>query len=72
MAMDEYCPTELVLPTAVILDGIAPPEFVGVAVGDMAVLLVNSNQSGEYAMLGSSSLTLIRMVVVLEPPELFA
>ena len=29
------------------LDGIAPPELVGVAVGDIAVLLVNTNQSGE-------------------------
>ena len=57
---------------SIVVDGIAPPVFVGVAVGDMAVLLVRTNQSGEYAMLGSSSLTLIRMVVVLEPPELFA
>ena len=27
-------------------EGIAPPELVGVAVGDMAVLLVKTNQSG--------------------------
>ena len=27
-------------------DGIAPPELVGVAVGDIAVLLVKTNQSG--------------------------
>ena len=29
------------------VDGTAPPELVGVAVGDMAVLLVKTNQSGE-------------------------
>ena len=31
---------------SIIPEGIAPPEFVGVAVGDIAVLLVNTNQSG--------------------------
>ena len=44
MAMDVYSPTspfESITP-----DGIAPPELVGVAVGDMAVLLVRTNQSG--------------------------
>ena len=32
---------------SIIPEGIAPPELVGVAVGDMAVLLVKTNQSGE-------------------------
>ncbi len=45
MAMEECSPT---LPIeSMTVDGIAPPELVGVAVGDMAVPLVNSNQSGE-------------------------
>ena len=44
MTMDEYSPT---LPVeSMIVDGTAPPELVGVAVGDMAVLLVKTNQSG--------------------------
>ena len=42
---------EVVNPTlpveSMTVDGIAPPELVGVAVGDIAVLLVNTNQSGE-------------------------
>ena len=43
--MEEYSPT---LPIeSMTVDGTAPPELVGVAVGDMAVLLVNTNQSGE-------------------------
>ena len=43
--MELYWPT---LPVAVIMpDGIAPPVFVGVAVGDMRVLIVKSNTSGE-------------------------
>ena len=45
MAMDEYAPT---LPVeSMTVDGTAPPELLGVAVGDMAVLLVKTNQSGE-------------------------
>ena len=68
--MEFQFPTLPVL--SMVVEGSAPPVFVGVAVGDMAVLLVRTNQSGEYAMFGSSSLTLIRMVVALEPPELFA
>ena len=38
-------------------DGIAPPALVGVAVGDMATSLVNSNQSGVYDIEGAASLT---------------
>ena len=52
--MDEYSPT---LPVeSMTVDGIAPPEFVGVAVGDIAVSLVNSNQSGLYEIEGAASL----------------
>ena len=67
---------EVCLPTSPveskIPDGIAPPVLVGVAVGDIAVPFVKTNQSGEYEMSGASSFTIILMVVVLEPPELFA
>jgi hypothetical protein len=31
---------------SIMSEGIAPPELVGVAVGDIAVLLVKTNQSG--------------------------
>ena len=44
-AIDDSRPTyadESMMP-----DGTAPPALVGVAVGDMAVLLVKTNQSGE-------------------------
>jgi hypothetical protein len=44
MAMDEYSPT--IASESMTVDGTAPPELVGVAVGDMAVLLVKTNQSG--------------------------
>ena len=53
-------------------DGIAPPELVGVAVGDMAVLLVKTNQSGEYEMSGVSSFTVMLTVALTEPPLLLA
>ena len=45
MAMEEYSPTSPV--ESIMPEGIAPPELFSVAVGDMAVPLVNSNQSGE-------------------------
>ena len=70
MAMDVYSPTlpfESRMP-----DGIAPPELVGVAVGDMAVLLVNTNQSGLYEMSGISSFTVMFTVAEDEPPLLLA
>ena len=70
MAMDAYSPTlpfESSMP-----DGIAPPELVGVAVGDMAVLLVKTNQSGLYEMSGISSFTVMFTVAEDEPPLLFA
>ena len=38
---------EAPMPEAITADGIAPPALVGIAVGDMAVSLVNSNQSGK-------------------------
>ena len=38
---------EAPMPEATTADGIAPPVLVGIAVGDIAVSLVNSNQSGE-------------------------
>ena len=53
-------------------DGIAPPELVGVADGDIAVLLVKTNQSGEYAMSGASSLMVMLTVAEDEPPLLLA
>ena len=37
---------EAPMPEATTADGIAPPVLVGIAVGDIAVSLVNSNQSG--------------------------
>ena len=43
--MDEYSPISPV--ESMTVDGIAPPVLVGVAVGDIAVLLVKTNQSGE-------------------------
>ena len=70
MAMDVYSPTlpfESRMP-----DGIAPPEFVGVAVGDMAVLLVKTNQSGLYEISGASSLTVMFTVAEDDPPLLLA
>ena len=54
------------------VDGTAPPELVGVAVGDMAVLLVKTNQSGLYATSGASSLMVMFTCAEAEPPELFA
>ena len=68
--MEEYWPTAFVEST--IPDGIAPPVLDGVAVGDIAVLLLSTNQSGEYEMLGISSLTSKLNVNEVEPPELFA
>ena len=50
----------------------APPELVGVAVGDMAVLLVKTNQSGLYEISGASSLTVMLTVALTEPPLLLA
>ena len=70
MAMEECDPTtpkESTMP-----EGIAPPELVGVAVGDMAVLLVKTNQSGEYEIFASSSLTVMLTVAEDEPPLLLA
>ena len=46
--------------------------MVGVAVGDMAVLLVRTNQSGLYEMTGASSFTVMLTVALTEPPLLFA
>tara|TARA_B100000073_G_C23513939_1_gene484986 strand:- start:3 stop:134 length:132 start_codon:yes stop_codon:yes gene_type:complete len=43
--MEFHCPALPML--SMVADGIAPPVFVGVAVGDIAVLLVKTNQSGE-------------------------
>ena len=43
--MEEYSPTMPV--ESMTVDRIAPPALVGVAVGDIAVPFVNSNQSGE-------------------------
>ena len=60
------------LPIAIILDGIAPPELVGVAVGDIAVLLVKTNQSGLYERSGASSFTVMFTVAEDEPPLLLA
>ena len=70
MAVEEYSPTSPV--ESMTVDRIAPPELVGVAVGDMAVPLVNSNQSGEYEMSGTSSLTVMFTVAEDEPPLLLA
>lgn len=57
IAIEVYWP---MLPVeSMIADGIAPPEFVGVTVGDIAVLLVRTNQSGEYEMSGASSFTVM-------------
>ena len=72
MAMDECFPTVFAPPISIILDGIAPPELVGVAVGDMAVLLVRTNQSGLYEMTGASSFTVMFTVALTEPPLLLA
>ena len=50
MAVEVYPPT---LPDeSIIPDKVAPPTLVGVAVDDMVVLLVRTNQSGEYEMSG--------------------
>ena len=70
IAIEENWPTAFVEST--MPDGIVPPVLVGVAVGDIAVLLLRTNQSGEYEMLGVSSLTSKLNVNVLEPPELLA
>ncbi len=70
IAIDRYRPTSPV--ESIMPDGIAPPVLVGVAVGDMAVLLVKTNQSGEYAMLGASSFTVMLTVAEDEPPLLLA
>ena len=70
MAVDEYSPTSPV--ESMTVDRIAPPELVGVAVEDMAVLLVRTNQSGEYEMSGTSSLTVMFTVAVDDPPLLLA
>ena len=70
MAMDEKSP---ISPRELItVDGTAPPELVGVAVGDIAVLLVKTNQSGLYERSGASSLTVMLTVAEDEPPLLFA
>ena len=72
IAMDENSPTSFAPPISIILDRTAPPELVGVAVGDMAVLLVKTNQSGEYEISGASSLMVMLTVVFTEPPLLLA
>ena len=70
MAMEEYSPT---LPfESIAPDGIAPPELVGIAVGDIAVLLVKTNQSGLYEISGASSFTVMLTVAEDEPPLLLA
>ena len=68
--MDEYRPTSFV--ESMTVDGTAPPELIGVAVGDMAVLLVKMNQSGLYEISGASSFTVMFTVAEDEPPLLFA
>ena len=68
--MDEYSPTSPV--ESMTVDGTAPPELVGVAVGDMAVLLVKTNQSGLYEMSGASSFTVMLTVAEDQPPLLLA
>ena len=70
MAMEENSPISPM--ESITVDGTAPPEFVGVAVGDMAVLLVKTNQSGEYDIFGISSLTVMLTVAEDEPPLLLA
>ena len=70
MAMDEYSPTMSV--ESMTDDGIAPPTLVGIAVGDIATSLVNSNQSGLYEISGASSLTVNVMVKESESAELLA
>ena len=70
MAMEVCSPTSPVEST--IPGGIAPPELVGVAVGDMAVLLVNTNQSGLYEISGASSFTVMLTVAEDDPPLLLA
>ena len=57
---------------SIVVDGIAPPVFVGVAVGDIRVLLVKTNQSGLYEISGASSFTVMFTVAEEEPPLLFA
>ena len=57
MAMELYHPTEPV--ESMTVDGIAPPTLAGVAVGDIATSLVNSNQSGVYDIEGATSLMVI-------------
>ena len=57
---------------SITVDGTAPPELVGVAVGDIAVLLVKTNQSGLYEMSGASSFTVMLTVAEDEPPLLLA
>ena len=70
MAIEVYSPT---LPfESIAPDGIAPPELVGIAVGDIAVLLVKTNQSGLYEMSGASSFTVMLTVAEDEPPLLLA
>ena len=69
-AIDDSRPTYA--DESMIPDGIAPPALVGVAVGDMAVLLVRTNQSGLYEMSGASSLMVMLTVAEDEPPLLLA
>ena len=57
---------------SIMSEGIAPPELVGVAVGDMAVLLVKTNQSGLYEISGATSFTVMFTVALTEPPLLLA
>ena len=68
--MDEYSPTSPV--ESMTVDGTAPPALVGVAVGDMAILLVKTNQSGLYSISGASSLMVMLTVAFTEPPLLLA
>ena len=70
MAM-EVCPAT-VPEESTMVDGTAPPELVGVAVGDIATSLINSNQSGLYEIEGATSLMVMVTVVEDEPPELLA
>ena len=70
MAMEENSPISPM--ESITVDGTAPPELVGVAVGDIAVLLVKTNQSGLYEMSGDSSFTVMLTVAEDEPPLLLA
>ena len=70
MAIEDWYPKKPF--ESMTVDGTPPPELIGVAVGDMAVLLVNTNQSGLYEISGASSFTVMFTVAEDEPPLLLA